>query len=571
MKPGQPKNPTDLRRRAEKSLQGQPLADRSPRSADEMQRLIHELQVYQLELELQNEELRNSRTEVEKERERYTDLYDFAPVGYFTLDSNGRMTQINLTGARMIGLERSELLGQRFGAFVTDSDRSAFSTFLKRAFSLHPNQVCELELVNNNLPSLAVQLEGTLSPDRQTLRTVVVDITALKTEEEERKRLMRQLFQARKMKALGVLAGGISHEFNNLLAIILSNINLSQLKSPAQSKISPYLDNALTASLRSRDLVRQILTFSHQKAPELKPVNLALVLDEACRLLRSAMPTTIAMQNTLSPRQLAINADSTQVQEVLINLCNNAVRAMDGQGTLKIAVELLNIGLTDIPTQFNVAPGKFAKLSVQDDGSGMIPEDLERIFDPFFTTKGVGEGTGMGLAVVHGILETHGGFAKVKSEFGRGSTFEVYFPVIDTTPIEIPSPAPDLPRGNERILLIDDEKLLAATWGELLSEFGYQVTTETSSKKALEIFTQNPEQFDLVITDQTMPELTGMDLIKQLHRVCPGQPTILCTGYIDQINDAEALELGFSDFLMKPLDLQKLSQTIRQVLDKAKG
>ncbi len=561
------KEADDLRRRAEERLKSQ-ASSAHARTADETQRLIHELQVHQIELEMQNEELRQSRAEVEVERERYADLYDFAPVGYFTLQQDGTIIEVNLTGARLLGSERAQLPGKRFGAHVAEGELPAFNAFLQRSFAAPAKQVCEVNLVANDLPPRTVQLDGALFSSRQSLRVAVVDITRLRQEEEERKRLMRQLFQARKMKALGVLAGGIAHDFNNLLAVILGNIHLSQMKLPADSKIAPYLSNAMTAIVRSRDLVTQILTFSRQKSPELEPVNLPLVIDETSRLLRATIPTSIDIQTDLPHNQVTINADSTQIQEVLINLCNNAVRAMNAQGELKIKLEPLKVGLTDIPIQYNVAPGHFARLSVRDSGAGIAPEVLEKIFDPFFTTKGVGEGNGMGLAVVHGIIESHAGFAKVRSYQGQGSTFEVYFPLITDSPKEDSVTDEDLPRGKERVLFVDDEQMLADIWSQLLAEYGYQVTTATSSQQALQLFSEQPQRFDLVITDQTMPELTGKELIEKLLSIRPELPTILCTGYSDLINQEDALALGVSAFLMKPLDISALSQAILKALDK---
>ncbi len=396
------------------------------------------------------------------------------------------------------------------------------------------------------------------------------DITERKRAEAQRQELEMQLCQKYKMEAVGLMAGGIAHDFNNNLAIILGNIELSLRKISAQSEIAPHLRNAKVAIFRARDLVQQILTYSRRGVRDLKPVKLPLVIDETLNLLRATIPTTVEIETDLAHSRVMINADSTQIQEVLINLCNNAVHAMDGQGELKIKLESLNVESTDIPIQYDVAPGQFAKLSVQDSGSGMTPAVLEKIFDPFFTTKEVGEGTGMGLAVVHGIIESHGGFVRVNSHPGQGSTFEIYFPVIETPKLEIIPTIHDLPKGHERILFIDDEEMLTDVWSRMLSEHGYQVTIETSSTKALEMFQENPEQFDLVISDQTMPELSGKDLIKELLSIRPDLPTILCTGYSNKINGEEAEKLGIKAFCMKPLDLAELVQITRKVLDGAK-
>ncbi|MEA3363619.1 MAG: PAS domain S-box protein, partial [Thermodesulfobacteriota bacterium] len=397
--------------------------------------------------------------------------------------------------------------------------------------------------------------------------STVRDITEKKHAEDQRQELEAQLRQKYKMEAVGVMAGGIAHDFNNILAIILGNIELSLLKLPPQNEIVPRLGAARTAILRARDLVQQILTYSRQDVQGFKPLELPSIVDETLKLLRSTIPATIEIKTAISQSNATINADATQIQEVLINLCNNAVHAMNGRGTLQISLESVQLDPADIPVASDISPGWFVRLSVQDSGSGMEPEVLRRIFDPFFTTKNVGEGTGMGLAVVHGIIESHGGFSHVSSFPGHGTTFELYFPSTDQpTPEEI-SAIQTIPKGHEQILFVDDEEMLAEIGSRMLSEHGYNVATSTNSQKALELFKENPDQFDLVITDQTMPDLSGKDLLKELLDTRPNLATILCTGYSTQINEGDIEELGIKAFCMKPLDLPELLETVRRVLD----
>jgi len=398
--------------------------------------------------------------------------------------------------------------------------------------------------------------------------STVKDITEKRRAEKQHQELEVQLRQKYKMEAVGVMAGGIAHDFNNILAIILGNVELSLLKLPAQSEVAPRLGAAKTAILRARDLVQQILTYSRQDVQVLKPLKLSSIIAETIKLLRSTTPATIEIKTAISQSNLTINADATQIQEVLINLCNNAVHAMDDHGTLQINLEPVQLEPTEVPATADISPGWFARLSVQDSGSGMRPEILKRIFDPFFTTKPIGEGTGMGLAVVHGIIESHGGFSRVSSYPEHGSTFEVYFPLIDQPTPEVTSVMRSVPKGHERILFVDDEEMLADIGSQMLSEYGYQVTTSTNSQKALAIFKENPDQFDLVITDQTMPGLSGKEFISELLKVRPDLPTILCTGYSSKVNDETAMQLGAKAFCMKPLDMLELIQTTRRVLDK---
>jgi signal transduction histidine kinase/ActR/RegA family two-component response regulator len=411
--------------------------------------------------------------------------------------------------------------------------------------------------------------DATISPVRDAFGKTV-NYVAVKRDITAEIKMEEALRQAQKMEAVGIMAGGIAHDFNNNLAIILGNVELSLLSSPANSKIITRLENAKTAALRARDLVNQILIYSRQGTQVLKPVQIDLVIDETLRLLRSTIPTTVKIKKTITGhcQDIIIYADSTQLQEVLINFCNNAVHAMDDQGEIEISLNAVDVKSADIPPYYQRPPGQYAKLRVQDTGSGMSPDTIKRIFDPFYTTKAVGKGTGMGLAVVHGIIETHGGFVVVNSALGKGSIFDVFFPMFEAIKVEEVKINTNLPKGTEHILFLDDEEMLAQLGSTILSEQGYRVTTETSSTRALKVFKENPEQFDLVITDQTMPELCGRDLIKELLTIKPSLPTILCTGYSKKINKAEARQLGIKAFCLKPLDLQQLVQTVRRVLDK---
>lgn len=390
---------------------------------------------------------------------------------------------------------------------------------------------------------------------------IAMDISELKSMEEQ----LRQKF---KMEAVGAMAGGIAHDFNNNLAIILGNVEMAQMRLPSGSEIGMNLENAKIAILRARDLVQQILTYSRQKPQSFKPVKLPAVIDETLRLLRSTLPSSVKIESKIENRAVVVSADFTQVQEILINLCNNAVHAMAGEGRIRLVLDAVDVAKREeVPIQFSAEPGRFARISIEDSGHGMDEEVLQRIFDPFFTTKDVGEGTGMGLAVVHGILKGHRGFARVESSPGRGSRFEVYFPALTDERRGEDAIDQPLPHGSERVLFVDDEKLLTDVGSRMLSEHGYRVITAASGREALELFRKDPYRFDLVISDQTMPELTGKMLIRALLDIRPGLPTIICTGYSDQIDEREAAGMGVKAFCMKPLDMAEMLRTVRQVLD----
>lgn len=399
--------------------------------------------------------------------------------------------------------------------------------------------------------------------------TVFEDITERVKAEEFRLELEEQLRQKHKMEAVGHMAGGMAHNFNNNLSIILGNVELAQMKQAPNSEAIPLLENAKIAIRRSRDLVQKITTYSRKGIQNKTSIQLTVIVSETVALVQSTLPATVSIEQIINPEcdSVVVDADASQIQEVLVNLCNNAVHAMDENGVLKILLDSVELAQRDIPAQYERSPGHYIKLSIQDTGSGISAEVMDKIFDPFFTTKEEYEGAGMGLATVHGIVSQHGGLIKVNSVPSQGTVFDLYLPIVDA---EIIEPVPintKIHRGTEQILLVDDDEMLASLGEELLSEIGYQVSVMTESTEALKMFTANADRFDLVITDQTMPELTGKDLILELKKIRPDIPTILCTGFSSKIDEVQAAELGINAFLMKPLDLPGLSQTVRRVLD----
>jgi signal transduction histidine kinase/ActR/RegA family two-component response regulator len=388
--------------------------------------------------------------------------------------------------------------------------------------------------------------------------------------EEQQKKLENELRQRYKMEAVGLMAGGIAHNFNNNLAIILGNLELVQLKAGDNVNIADHLRDANIAVHRARDLTKQILTYSRQDTHDISQFKPAMIIDETVKLLRSTIPTTVKLNYSVPQdfAELTINGDSTRVQEALINLCNNAVQAMDETGELTITMTRRSLLPSEIPAHSQCQPGNYALLSVSDTGCGMSEEIVEKIFDPFFTTKAVDQGTGMGLSTVQGIVKQHKGFINVHSASGFGSTFDLFFPEAIAIPAQFPMDEEiKLPRGTERVLVVDDDELLADLGEMLLSNQGYKVVTETSSLAALELFKKNPDKFDVLMTDQTMPQMTGLELIRELKSIRPDLPTILCTGYSSKVSPEELDRLNVDAFCLKPLKLADLAHTIRNVLD----
>jgi len=387
--------------------------------------------------------------------------------------------------------------------------------------------------------------------------------------EEETLKLEAQLLQAQKMEAIGTLAGGIAHDFNNVLGAILGFTEIACDAIPPESIAHEYLAKVLEASHRASNLVKQILVFSRQANSEQVALQPALIIREAIKLLRPSLPTTITIKQQIAPDTKAILADPTQVHQILMNLCTNAFHAMEQTGgTLTITLKNVELTPQDLQNQLGVQPGSFALLSVADSGTGIPFTIREKIFDPYFTTKEVGKGTGMGLAIVHGIVKKYGGFISCASNPGLGTVFQVYIPAIEAqslTPSQ--ETTESIAPGRERILFVDDEEILADVGKTMLERLGYEVTVRTSSLEAWATFLEQPDQFDAVITDQTMPGLTGTALALRMLQLRPDLPIILCTGYSSLISEEEARSLGIRGFAMKPLAKKDVASILRTVLD----
>jgi signal transduction histidine kinase/ActR/RegA family two-component response regulator len=380
----------------------------------------------------------------------------------------------------------------------------------------------------------------------------------------------RQLQQVLKIQAIGTLAGGIAHDFNNILFPIVGYTELTMDEVSQDSVAHKNLEEILKAANRAKDLVQQILTFSRQSDQERKPVKVQYIIKEAIRLLRASIPASIEIIFQIDEHCGPIKGDATQIHQVIMNLCTNAYQAMQEKGgKLEIKLTEVDIGYEETIEKIGMQPGKHVQLSVTDEGCGMDQSVLDRIFEPYYTTKEQGKGTGLGLSVIHGIVKNHGGDITVSSTPGNGTNFKVYLPMIDEVDIAIrPEPNTAAVTGNERILLVDDEEQIVAMEQKMLENLGYQVTARTDSTEALEVFAKQPQDFDLVITDMTMPHMTGDQLAQKLLDIKPSLPVILCTGFNEVITEDKALSLGIQRFVMKPVVKNELATTIRTVLDK---
>jgi len=383
--------------------------------------------------------------------------------------------------------------------------------------------------------------------------------------QKEKNRIEAQLIQSQKMEAIGTLAGGIAHDFNNILSSIIGYSDLAKMRVLQGDDVTYDLDQIRKSGDRAKALVQQIVTVGRKQEQEQRPIQVGYIVKEAVGLLRAALPSTIEIRKVIPNDTGIVHADPTQMHQVVMNLCTNAGQAMNKKGGT-LDIELENVSITE--PEMNLKPGSYVRLTVKDTGDGMKPEVAERVFEPYFTTKEKGEGTGLGLSVVQGIVVTHGGAITAESNPGEGSTFHVYLPRT-----EQPEKTPEtktqkpLPTGIERILFVDDEPVLLEMVEQMLEKLGYEVVTEKGCVEALELFRKGPDRFDLVITDMTMPKMTGIELAGELLNIRPNIPIILCSGSIDQALKGKAQAAGIREFMAKPISMESIAQTVRKALN----
>ena len=384
----------------------------------------------------------------------------------------------------------------------------------------------------------------------------------------KRKIIEDQFRQAQKMEAIGTLAGGIAHDFNNILLPIIGYTEMTIGAVPEDSIVRKNLNKILKSSMRAKDMVQQILTFARRHDQELKPLQIQWVLREALKLLRSSLPATIEIRQDIDKNCSPVMADPTRIHQIVMNLCTNAYHAMEENGGI-LDVSLSEVGFpSDDLIHQEIKPGSYICLKVSDTGAGIDQAVIDRIFDPYFTTKEEGKGTGLGLSVVHGVVKSIGGGIRVYSEHGKGTTFYIYLPLLKEVSVSKETTVNDiLPVGNEHILLVDDEDAVVSVEKQMIEEFGYHVTALTSSMEAMKAFSAQPDKFDLVITDMTMPDMTGDRLAAEIVKIRPDIPVIICTGFSEKMTKEMAEASGIKGFMMKPIVMRDLAGKIREVLD----
>ena len=503
--------------------------------------------------------------------ERFRLHFQNAPMPYQSLNFDGFLIDINPAWLEVMGYERDEVIGKSFGEFLISEMKEHFKYNFPRFKDKGEILGVEFEMVKKDGSIIMVRFNGRIGYDdngnfKQT-HCIFHDITEIRRTENEKKLLEIRLRQAQKMEAIGTLAGGIAHDFNNILAAILGYTEMAKDDVPAGTQLSKDLDQILHSANRAKALVKQILDFSRQSNIERIRLRIQPILEEALKMLKSSIPATINITQDIDPQCGVILADPTQLHQIVMNLCTNAYHAMERTGgTLSITLKTTLVD-SENEKKLSLLPGEYVEFSVTDSGEGIGPDIIDKIFDPYFTTKDTGKGTGMGLAIIHGIIKEYGGTITVESQLAIGSTFNVFFPVIVKETLREKQTPQDIPSGQEHILFVDDEAILAKMGKSMLERLGYQVTVSLSGVEALTTFHNTPDTFDLVITDQTMPNMSGSDLAHRLMQIRPDIPVILCTGYSSNIDEQSAELLGIKGFAFKPFSKQVIAKLVRKALD----
>ncbi len=513
--------------------------------------------------------------ELRQSEQRFKGLFECAPDPYYLLDLNGKLTDCNKAATDILGCSRDELIGRSIYELnlFSSKDLEAAVSVLDRSRFDYPSLPEEftLNLGDDRQVSLEVRSFPTIIGGQTMVLGIARDITERKRMEEERKQIEAQLHHSQKMEAIGTLAGGIAHDFNNILSAIIGYSDLALCEMSKESQPHYYVEQVLKSGFRAKDLVKQILEFSRQGNLEKKPLKLCSIVNETVKLLKATIPSSIDIVVNLSAEYDWILADATQMHQVLMNLCTNAWQAMrEGVGTLRVNLEEICVDSSMRNIHPELREGLHLKLEISDTGHGMSPEVMGRIFEPYFTTKGIGEGTGLGLAVVQGIVKDHEGAISVESRPEKGTTFGIFLPQFDRGEEEKKEMVQQPLAGDETILYVDDEPALTDIGKMMLEQLGYRVTTRCSSIEALEAFRAQPDKFDVVVTDLAMPQLRGTDLAQEIIRIRPGMPVILCTGFSQRIDLDKAKSAGVHEVVLKPATATELAAAIRRVVGAAR-
>jgi two-component system, cell cycle sensor histidine kinase and response regulator CckA len=559
-KPDLPPAAAELRRCAEERLREQHPEIGAGQTDADTQRLVHELQVHQIELEMQNDELQKARDEMEVGFERYSDFYDFAPVGYLTLDREGTIQEANLAAANLLGIDRSRLLKRRLGLAVAAADLPVFNALLTRVFASKVRESCEVTLLKDGHSMVEVRIEAALASSGRECRAVLEDIT-------EHKRAEQARFILNKLESTGVLAGGIAHDFNNLLAIIVLNLDLAQALTPPGEELACRLEEAKNAALSARGLTQQIITFAKGGAPVRKPTALPGIIQEFVR--SSLSGSRVRCELALADDLWSVMVDEGQIGQVIRNLVLNAREAMPEGGVISVRAENVVLEPHEHPS---LPPGDYVRLSIADQGGGIAKEALTKIFDPYFSSKQRGDqkGMGLGLTICHSVIQKHGGAIAVESKVGVGTTFHIHLPASRKVLGEAKAPAPEALPRHGRVLVMDDEEGVRKVLGLTLWAMGHAVELAEDGQKALEVYKKAQSlgrHFDVVILDLTIRGgIGGEETIQALLQMDPTVKAIVMSGYASDPVVLDPERYGFKCVLTKPFNSQQLQKALARVM-----
>jgi PAS domain S-box-containing protein len=555
---------SELRHRAEKQKQTEPAGPEEidGMSTKDMAKMIHELRVHQIELKMQNEELRRIQEELEEARDRYSHLFDFAPVGYLTVNEKGIVEGANLTFATLMGMERSAVVGKPFSRFVQREDQDVYYLNSQRLLESRALQSFTLRLTKNDGSDFFANLECMLIRENvsapKQIRIVVSDIT-------EQKKLEWRLWQAQKMESIAKLAGGIAHQFNNALFVIVATTDLLEMQVQNDEMTSEYFDSIKKSTARMTNLTRQLLAYARGGKYEVKNISLSVLVRNTLPLLQHTLDPSISVETNLPDDISKTRGDLTQLVMVLSILLSNSTEAIESEGHIKITCRNELITKEDVKAFPGLLPGPYVSLTVEDNGRGMDEETKKRAFEPFFTTKFLGRG--LGLAATYGIVKNHGGWISIESQLDRGTSVRIYLPAVREIKEKKAQRVHKEPlKGTGTILLIEDELAVIETLRKLLERLGYKVLEAKTGKGAIRLVRAYEGEIDLAILDVFLPDVNGNKVYPLLKEFRPDMKVLVFSGYSIEGPAQEILDAGAHGFVQKPVSVEELSEKLKQLL-----